>query len=144
MTIRRTDSDDPDFLRLVSQLNAFLAELNGDRDAFYAALNRTDALPTVVVAYLDGNSVGIGAIRPVDEESIEIKRMFVDPAVRGRGVGAAVLAELERWAVERAILETSPKLESAVRVYRRAGYETIPNYGAYVGNPESLCLGRTL
>lgn len=148
MTLRRTNSDDPDFVLLEGRLNEFLAVLNGEQDAFYAHLNRTDSLGTVVVAYGEEGPMGIGAFRPVDGDTVEIKRMFVEPFGRGRGTGASILAELEMWAAElefaRAILETSRRLTPAVGLYRRSGYTTIPNYGAYAGVEDSVCMEKPL
>jgi GNAT superfamily N-acetyltransferase len=148
VTILRATSDHPDFLTLRRRLDEFLAILNGAQDVFYAPLNRTDALPTAVVAYASGGPVGIGAFRPTDGETVEIKRMYVDPAARGAGVGKAILEDLERWAREegytRAVLETSKRLEPAVRLYGRSGYAVIPNYGPYMDVEDSVCMAKTL
>ena len=147
-TIRRTDSNDADFLALVDRLNAFLADLNGEMDAFYAPNNVIDYLGTVVVAYGDDGPIGIGAYRAVDSSTVEVKRMFVEPDVRGRGTGAAILTELERWAIEsgyqRAILETSRRLDSALSLYRRFGYLPIPNYEPYEDAEDSVCFRKDL
>ena len=74
--------------------------------------------------------------------------MFVKPEHRGKGVAAALLTELEQWAKEigyaRVVLETGARLESAVRLYARQGYERVPNWGQYVGVPESICMGKGL
>jgi len=74
--------------------------------------------------------------------------MFVDPEARGQGIAAAILADLEAWATElgyqTAILETSKRLEPAVRLYLRSGYEVIPNYEPYVGIDDSVCMGKEL
>lgn len=146
--ILRTDSSNPDFAALQRRLDEFLAVLNGDQDAFYAQHNKTNALPTVVVAYGEAGPVGIGAFRPIDDEAVEIKRMFVDPASRGTGAGEAILAELESWAKEagyaKAVLETSKRLEPAIRLYTRTGYAVIPNYGPYVHVEDSVCMAKTM
>ncbi|MGV3617434.1 MAG: GNAT family N-acetyltransferase [Fimbriimonas sp.] len=146
--IRRTDSDHPDFIRLYGKLTEFLAVLNGDQDTFYAQFNRVDGLPTVVLAYQEDIPIGCGAFRANGDGTVEIKRMYVEPAARGQGAGAAVLRELEVWATElgyaKAILETSRRLESAVRLYRRGGYEEIPNYGPYVDVADSVCFAKRL
>lgn len=146
--IRRTDSGNPDFIRLYGKLTEFLAVLNGDQDAFYAQFNKVDGLPTVVLAFDEDGPIGCGAFRPNDDGTVEIKRMYVEPTARGRGAGAAILGELEAWAVQsgyrRAVLETSKRLDSAVRLYRSSGYEVIPNYDPYVGVDDSVCFGKDL
>lgn len=148
LRIERTESHHPDFEALASRLSQFLSVLNGDADDFYAAKNRVDGLPTVVVAYYNEAPVGCGAIREIDDHCVEIKRMFVDPAVRNHGIGKAILKELETWATElgftSAVLETSRRLEPAISLYSRTGYFTIPNYGAYVDVADSVCMQKAL
>ncbi|AIE84553.1 GNAT family N-acetyltransferase [Fimbriimonas ginsengisoli] len=148
VTTKRTDSGDPGFQSLVERLTRFLSVLNGENDAFYTQHNKTDNLPTVVVAYAGAEPVGCGAFRWVRDGVVEIKRMYVDPDHRGRGVGAQVLRELEAWAAEAgastAILETSKRLQSAVRLYQRSGYRVIENYGPYVGVHDSVCMEKIL
>lgn len=148
LEITRTDSDHPDFGPLVARLNAFLAEHNGEANTFYAQHNPTDGLPNVVLAHLDARPVGCGAFRRMDDGLVEIKRMFVDEASRGRGVAALILQALEAWAAElgatTAILETSVRLLPAVRLYQRSNYKIIPNYPPYVGVADSVCMEKPL
>ncbi|MBO0933406.1 GNAT family N-acetyltransferase [Fibrella aquatilis] len=149
MTLTRTSSENAHFQQLVAKLDAYLAEINGDDHAFYNQFNSIAALQHAVVAYDDGNiPVGCGALKQVDPESVEIKRMYVDPAERGRGVGGALLAELEAWASELGfrvcVLETSVKLPAAVHLYTKHGYQRTPNYGQYIGMPDSVCFRKYL
>ena len=148
ITLLRTRSDDERFLALHRQLTALLAELNGESDAFYAAQNRPETLPIAVLAFDGEQPVGCGALRPHGEREVEIKRMFVAPSHRGRGIAAAVLDELLRIARElhyrRAVLETSRRLTSAVRLYQRAGFHPITNYEPYVDLDDSLCMALAL
>ncbi|MBO0937779.1 GNAT family N-acetyltransferase [Fibrella sp. HMF5335] len=148
MTILRTTSENADFQFLVSKLDACLAEINGSDHAFYNQFNSIAALQHVVVAYDDGIPVGCGGLKQVDHESVEIKRMYVDPAQRDRGVGGAVLAALEAWTLElgfrACVLETSVKLPAAVHLYCKHGYERTPNYGQYVDMPDSVCFRKNL
>lgn len=149
MTIRllRTTPDYPAFKELVQALDVFLAELNGERNAFFAPLNSVDTIRHAVVAFVDEEPVGCGAFRPAERKVIEIKRMYVAPDLRVRGIGRMLLSELENWALElgynEAILETR-RFEPALRLYENAGYRAIPNYGAYADSPESVCLGKAL
>lgn len=146
--IVRTDSAKGDFLVLEAKLDHVLAELNGDKHAFYAPLNRSDLIRNVVIAYIDESAVGCGAFRFVSEKEVEIKRMFTAESTRGNGVGKAILRELEKWAAElgytAAILETSWRLHSAVSLYQKSGYSVIPNYGVYCDVEDSVCMRKTL
>lgn len=107
-----------------------------------------DALQHVVVAYLNEEPVGCGAIKAFTSDLMEVKRMFVRPTRRGQGVAQAVLAELERWTRELqhrgCVLETGLKQPEAIRLYQKSGYQRIPNYGQYVGIENSVCLQKDL
>jgi GNAT superfamily N-acetyltransferase len=105
-----------------------------------------------VVARLDERPVGCGALRQFPHESdvpaAEIKRMYVAPDVRGRGIAKAILVRLEdearRFGYRRVILETGTLQLEVIRLYERAGYVRIPCYGEYANNPISLCYARDL
>jgi GNAT superfamily N-acetyltransferase len=96
----------------------------------------------------DGSVLGCGALRRVDVESFEIKRMYTRPSARGRGVARAVLSELEREAAalgaRRVLLETGTLQHEAIALYESAGYGAIPCFGVYAGAPQSLCYQRRL
>ena len=148
LKIIRTDSANEDFRALVRLLDEELAVRDGDEHGYYAQFNKIDRLATVVVAYADGAAAGCGAFKPFDTETVEIKRMFVRPERRGRGVAGAILAELEKWALEAgyraAVLETGKKQPEAIRLYEKSGYDYIPNYGQYIGMDNSVCLRKAL
>jgi len=103
-----------------------------------------------LVAYLDDAAVGCGAVRRLDETTAEIKRMYVDPSVRGRGIGRALVEALEREAaglvgVMTIVLETGTRLAPAIKLYEAMGYARIPLFGEYLSSPNtSLCFGKSL
>ncbi|MGN9777816.1 GNAT family N-acetyltransferase [Micromonospora sp. H33] len=105
---------------------------------------------TFVVALLDGRPVGCGGWRSHGEEgdTAELKRMYVAPEARGRGVARAVLAAVERSAREqgrkRIVLECGDKQPEAIALYTSSGYERIPNFGFYKDAPGCISFGRTL
>lgn len=144
----RTDSAHPDFRALVRLLDEDLAVRDGAEHGFYAQFNKIDAIRHVVLAYLAGEAVGCGAFKPFDADSVEIKRMYVRSAHRGRGVAQAVLTELETWARELGyagcVLETGLKQPEAIRLYQKSGYQRIPNYGQYIGVDNSVCMQKTV
>ena len=149
--IMRTTSAHQDFATLVRQLDAALRARYGAAQDQYDRHNRLDTLDTVVLAYVDEGTpgraaVGCGALRPYDPTSCEIKRMYVAPAYRRRGIAGQLLRELETWAAElgfaRAILETGAKQVEAIGLYRKHGYQPIANYGPYVDHPMSVCLEK--
>jgi len=148
ISVIRTDSTDQDFIELVQHLNGELAERDGEERSFYAQFNTLDKIRDVVVAYEDGNPVGCGAIKEYATNIMEIKRMYTLPGNRGQGIGSKVLAELERWArelgYEKCILETGKRQPEAIGLYKKSGYEEIPNYGQYTGVENSICFEKEI
>ncbi|MCW5923039.1 MAG: GNAT family N-acetyltransferase [Saprospiraceae bacterium] len=146
--IKRTDSSNPDFVALVRHLDAELATRDGDDHAFYAQFNKIDSLKNVVVAYWNGKAVGCGAFKPLEDGVMEVKRMFVSPELRGKGIASSVLSELEHWASElgahSCCLETGLRQPEAIALYQKNGYDRIPNYGQYMGVENSVCFEKHL
>jgi len=147
-TIIRTTSEHPGFVALVRHLDAYLAKIDGDEHAFYAQYNKIAALQNVVVAIHDGAPVGCGAFKPFDENTVEIKRMYVLPEWQGKGVAGRVLADLEQWAAElgygRCVLETGLRMPDAVAFYTKNGYGRMENFGQYVGMENSVCFEKKI
>jgi putative acetyltransferase len=102
----------------------------------------------VVARDADGSALGCGALRLLEPGVAEIKRMYTRPDARGRGIARAVLERLEDEARARGIgvlrLETGPMQPEAHRLYETGGYEPIPAFGAYAGEPLSRCYERRL
>ncbi len=144
----RTDSDNPDFQKLVALLDADLRIRDGEEHAFYAQFNKIAAIRNVIVCYAGEKAIGCGAFKPYDDNLVEIKRMFVLPENRGHGIAHKILNELEIWAAELHyagfVLETGLKQPEAIRLYQKAGYHTIPNYGQYEGVENSVCMKKML
>jgi len=149
MTIfSRTNSDNSDFHTLVVMLDKDLAIRDGDEHAFYAQFNKIQNIQHVVVCYVDDKPVGCGAFKAYNEHSVEIKRMFVLPEYRGHGVGLNILRELELWAMESGytscVLETGKKQPEAIKLYQKAGYGIIRNYGQYEQVENSVCMMKQI
>ena len=144
----RTDSDNADFRELVKLLDADLAMRDGAEHSFYAQFNKIDKIREVVVAYENETAVGCGAFKEFEPKSAEIKRMYVCENMRGRGIAGEILQELENWAKElnftECILETGLKQPEAIALYKKSGYEIIPNYGQYIGVENSVCMRKVI
>ncbi|MGW3039784.1 GNAT family N-acetyltransferase [Kitasatospora sp. NPDC001159] len=108
-----------------------------------------------MIAYLDGRPVACGGWRAkqagpdgLRDGDAELKRMFVIPDARGRGLARAVLRRLEQTAVEagctRFILETGTEQPEAIALYESEGYVAIRKFGIYKDHPLSVCLGKEL
>jgi putative acetyltransferase len=148
ISLLRTSSDNQDFIELVKCRDADLAERDGKDHPFYAQFNKIDKIKFVVVAYENDNPVACGAIKEFSPEIMEVKRMYTSPESRGKGISSKVLGELETWATElscrKCILETGKKQPEAIRLYKKNGYQIIPNYGQYVGIENSLCFEKKI
>ncbi|MTI31394.1 GNAT family N-acetyltransferase [Xanthovirga aplysinae] len=146
--LKRTNSKDSDFVRLVKSLDEDLQVRDGDEHSFFAQFNKIDLIQNVVVAYNNGKALGCGAIKPYNNEIMEVKRMFVSSEARGKGIATLILKELEKWAQELnyngCILETGEKQPEAIGLYVKSGYERIPNYGPYVEVNSSFCFRKKL
>lgn len=143
----RTNSNHEDFKNLTRLFDEFLIDVDGDEKDFFAQYNQI-YLENVLICYENEVAIGCGAIKEYESNKGEIKRMFVLPEGRGKGIASTILTELETWAKElnyiSAQLETSQKLKSAIAMYRKFGYEDIPNYGQYIGVESSMCMKKIL
>jgi putative acetyltransferase len=146
--IIRTNSENPHFRQLIVLLDSDLTDRYGDLQKHYAQFNHINFIDTVVVAYENGVPAGCGCFRFFAPETIEIKRMYVKPEYRGRGLSRLILAELEKWAGElgyrESVLETGNQQAEAINLYHRFGYTEIPNYGLYEGTVTSICMSKKL
>ena len=144
----RTNSENKDFRALVAMLDEELKQRDGEDHYFFAQFNKLAGLSGVVVAYDGDKAVGCGAFKPFSQTDAEIKRMFVLPDSRGKRIAAEILAEVESWAIESGfrscVLETGFKQPEAIALYKRSGYQVIPNYGQYAEVENSVCMKKTL
>lgn len=144
----RTTSQDSQFIELVRALDAELAIIDGEDHAFYSNYNKIQNLQHVVVLFIENKPVACGAIKPFDDTSTEVKRMYTLPEFRGKGVATQVLHELEKWAAElgyiECVLETGKRQPDAIQLYQKNGYTITPNYGQYIGVENSVCFRKSL
>ena len=137
---------------LIKALNAELSALYPEPGANHFQLDPTEVAKdcgAFLVVYRAGVPVGCGALRLLDAETAEVKRMYVSPIVRGRGLGRRLVAALEAEArtlgVRRLVLETGVRQAAALALYRATGFHPIPLFGEYCRSPEtSVCLGKDL
>ncbi len=144
----KTSSENKDFITLVKLLDQDLKTSDGADYLFYKQFNKIDNIEYVIVAYSDGSSIGCGAIKPYNGNTMEVKRMFVKAEMRGQGIAGNILKELENWAktlgYTRTILETGKKQPEALRLYEKSNYKIITNYGQYIGVINSVCMIKKL
>jgi putative acetyltransferase len=151
LTIEAVDPQHPQAL-------ALLAEAAVEARALYPDLFAPAAPPPVnpplgardlyLLALRDGRAVGCGALRENDALTGELRRMFVTRAARRDGVARALLERLEQEALafgyRRLVLETGARQQAAIALYSRCGWRRIAAYGPFVGDPMSVCFGKSL
>jgi putative acetyltransferase len=143
--------DSEDSRRLIAALDAGLAELYPPEQRFgpnLKAAHLEEGRGTFLVARDGERAVGCGAIRVLDPTTAEVKRMYVEPGQRGKGVGRAVLTALEtaadQFGVRRLVLETGVHQHAAIALYRRAGFTQVACWGEYLSSPSSICFEKNL
>ena len=96
----------------------------------------------------DGRALACGGVARVDETRGELKRMYVVPEARGRGLGRRLLEDLEAQArvlgYAALVLETGVQQTEALGLYASSGYEPIPCYGVYATRAISRCFEKRL
>jgi GNAT superfamily N-acetyltransferase len=150
--IRRESMDSSSAKTLIVALNAELSErYSGAGTEEHFHLQAQQVVPgrgVFLVAYVSGQPRACGAIRLIDADTVEIKRMYVDPTVRSLGVGRRVLESLEAEArtlgAKAIVLETGPRQPEAIALYSGAGFLVITAYGDHVSSPMSVFMGKAL
>lgn len=148
LTTQRVTSQNKDFVLLVNQLDAYLAVIDGQEHDFYHQFNQINLLEHCIVVYTGETAVGCGAIKKIGKNAYEVKRMYVAPSERSKGIATHILNTLEAWSLElgatSCFLETGKRMPDAIALYTKNGYTLIPNYEPYIGVDNSVCFKKTL
>ncbi|MBA2498623.1 MAG: GNAT family N-acetyltransferase [Chitinophagaceae bacterium] len=146
--MKRTHTEDPDFISLIRQLDHELWNELQEDQATYDPFNNVAGMPNAIVLYDNDIPVASGCLKKISTDRAEVKRMFVQKAYRGRGLSKKILKELETWATEmnfrELVLETSVHFNTAKQLYLGAGFTIIPNYPPYVGLEDSVCMKKNM
>jgi GNAT superfamily N-acetyltransferase len=147
--LRALPYSDPIAQDLVERVQLEYVERYGGRDA-----EKVDAAEfeppegLFLVAEVDGEPVGCGAWRTIGGAVVEVKRLYVAPDHRRRGVAQVVLDALERSAARAGhrsvVLNTGDRQPEALAFYARNGYGPVPGYGVYACAPGAVFLGKEL
>ncbi len=152
ITVEKTDPFSEIATELIAELSAEIAaryDFSDDGSGTFHPEDVTGGNAVFVVARFNGQPAGCGALRPLYKTEIaEIKRMFVRPGFRGKGIAGKLLSELENTAIKMGYkkiwLETGDRQPEAIRLYQKAGYNSIQNYGIYKENTHSNCFEKIL
>ncbi|HNO94755.1 MAG TPA: GNAT family N-acetyltransferase [Anaerolineales bacterium] len=101
-----------------------------------------------LIARVDGKPVGCAALRPIEGDIAELRRMYVLISYRGQGIAQKLMEEIEKVAIEFKYimirLETGNRQLRAIALYKACGYQRIEPFGPYVGDPTSVCFEKRL
>ena len=146
--ILKTDSKNVDFVKLTNLLDDDLNVRYGQKQEQYNKYNKLDGINNAVVIYSDKVPVACGAFKKYDDETVELKRIFVVKENRGHGFSKIIVSKLEEAArasgFRFTVLETGKKQPEAISLYKNSGYEIIQNYGQYAGDDNSVCMKKIL
>jgi GNAT superfamily N-acetyltransferase len=147
--LRAVGYADPVAQHLVERVQQEYVVRYGGRDA--AVVDPAEFSPPLglfLVAEVDGRPAGCGGWRSCGDGVAEVKRMYVEPAFRRRGIAALVLTELERTAAaaghRQLVLNSGARQPEALALYDRVGYTPVPGYGVYADAPDAVFLGKAL
>jgi GNAT superfamily N-acetyltransferase len=147
--LRPVPYDDPLAQALVEAVQQEYVARYGGRDE--AVVDPAEFRPPAglfLVAEVDGTPAGCGAWRVYPPGGVEIKRVYVAPGFRRRGLAQAIMAELEATAARAGhrsvVLNTGQKQPEAVSLYGELGYAPVPGYGVYACAPDAVFLGKDL
>jgi GNAT superfamily N-acetyltransferase len=147
--LRQVGYADPVAQHLIERVQQEYVVRYGGRDA--AVVDAAESPPPLglfLVAEVGGVPAGCGGWRARGHGTAELKRMYVEPAFRRRGIAAELLAELERTAAaaghQRLLLNSGDRQPEALALYDRAGYTPVAGYGVYADEPGAVFLGKEL
>lgn len=149
LTLERVAADSADALRLMEAMWAEVDQLYGNTGSTpFKLAGMDDSRAAFVIAHDASGAVGCAALRPLAKKRAEIKRMYVAPAARRKGVAREMMRALEEIARESGFseiwLETGLRQPAAIQLYESLGYKRIAAFGDYKDDPMSICFGKTL
>jgi putative acetyltransferase len=151
ITVAAEPFDSAEAQRLIAALDEHLASRYSADQRFGPNLRPeqvASGLGTFVIARAGGRAVGCGAIRRLDEATAEVKRMYVEPELRGQGIAKEILDHLEAEArsigMSRLVLETGIYQAEAIGLYRRMGFNPVRCWGEYEGVLTSVCFEKSI
>jgi GNAT superfamily N-acetyltransferase len=146
--IKEVDVDSADALKLLDELSQTLEAITGNsgKGSFDTSDVKVFGSLFAVAYSTKGETLGCGAIRPMEDGIAELKRMYA--RYKGAGIGSNILSYLETNAkllgYSALRLETRLINTNAVSFYEASGYKRIPNYGKYAGRTEAVCFEKLL
>lgn len=152
MTSVRFDVADPSSKTAAELLQLFKEDVNERYpDELVRDIDINDFIGSggvFMVLYVDDKDAGCAAFYPLSKKSVELKRMYVKPPYRGKGMSRLMLAQLEDVARQQGFesmkLETGRRQPESIGLYLSEAYYEIDPFGNYVDDPNSICFEKPL
>jgi putative acetyltransferase len=151
MKLVREDIGSASVRGLFAALNAELTDLYPEPGANHFELVSEEVQPgrgALLVAYEGNTAVGCCALRRIDDQTAEMKRIYVAPEARKKGTASLLLREMEtearRLGVTRLVLETGDRQPAAIALAESFGFTRVPLFGPYINSPLSVCMAKNL
>jgi GNAT superfamily N-acetyltransferase len=149
VVLRAVPYDDPVARTLVARVQQeYVIRYGGPDEAVVDPAEFVPPAGLFLVAEVDGVPAGCGAWRVHADGTVEVKRVYVEPAYRRRGLAQGLMAELERTAAaaghRSVVLNTGNRQPEALALYAALGYTPVAGYGVYAEAPGAVFLGKEL
>ena len=148
MEVRLVGPDSQDYAMLAQKLDEYYFELVGDIQFKYAEVNKPHNMNAVCVVYEGEEPIACGAWKKIDDETAEIKRIYVLPEHRRKGAASMIVTAMEADAAKtgrkRFILETARTTADSASLYLSLGYEEIDYYGSPAGAENCRCFKKEI
>ena len=143
MELRFVSPSSKDYAMLAKKLDDYYISLVGDVHLRYAKMNDPRNMACIVVAYEGNTPMGCGCWKAVDDTTAEVKRIYVEPQYRRKGIASAIIELLENHILAsgytQALLETARTTGDSKALYLSLGYKEIPYYGSPAGAENCRC-----
>ena len=148
MELRFVSPSSKDYAMLAKKLDDYYISLVGDVHLRYAAVNNPRNMACIIVAYEGNTPIGCGCWKAVDDTTAEVKRIYVEPQYRRKGIASAIIELLENHILAsgytQALLETARTTGDSKALYLSLGYREIPYYGSPAGAENCRCFLKEL
>lgn len=149
ITLKEVDHMNSDLHQLIYKLDCYFKVRYPEDGIFGLDFNDPKVKEVnFAVAYFNDTPAGCGGIRPLDRQSAELKRFFVDSEYRNKGIASHILEHLEFMAKSKGFtsikLETGPEQPESISFYRKHGYMDIKLFGEYTDSKYSICMEKKL
>lgn len=146
--LRLTGGDDPKFRALVRKLDQEYVDRFGETALRYRPYNTLEKIEAACLLLVDGTTAACGAIQPLNGDTAELKRVYVLPEFRRRGLARQVVEQLELQALfhgyQFMALETGRAMPEAAALYTKLGYRETEPWGPFAGDELCLCMKKEL